>query len=552
MTTPGVAQRALRHELRTPLNQILGYAELLEEELREAKLASSADDALRIVSAARRLASLIDVAVPEMAAISEPTRIPAAAPALGSLQHSDHAGCSLLVVDDDDPGRELLVRRLAARGFVVASAPGGAEALELVAHHAFHLVLLDVEMPGLSGFDVLRQLRTRYSRSDLPVVMATGRDGSADVVEALSLGANDYVTKPLDLAIVLGRVESLLAVKRARDEAVRLAADLEIANRFIRQTFGRFVSPEVADQVLSSPEGLEMGGERRRVTVLTSDIRGFSSITETLDPASIVTMLNVYLGAMTDVILAYGGTIDEFIGDGILAIFGAPLASTDHARQALECAVAMQAAIPAVNARLAHLGLETLEMGVAVNTGEGTVGNIGSEQRTKYGVVGPIINVCSRIEAVTLGGQILTTAATLQDAGGDVEIGEARSLTMKGASAPLTVFEVRGIAGAHVVAGTEALRRLARPIGIAVMAVSEAKLIGAERFGGRVLAISRVGASIEVARIGLAVFDGVRVRFAETNANAYARVIAVAGDVYEIRFSWLGPGTAELIDAVAS
>ncbi len=238
------ARSKLRHELRTPLNQILGYSQMLQEEAEDRGLKTFADDLAKIEAAGRRLLSLIDeltdpakqpaqakqesssgrpVAFSGIFTSADPSQIPVASP-----PPKDAPG-TLLVVDDNENNRDLLARRLASRGYHVSTAEGGAEALALIDKQPFDLILLDVMMPEISGLDVLQILRSRFSAAALPVIMATARDASADVVEALKLGANDYVTKPLDFAVVLARVEAQLSLKRARDQVQRLNDDLEEA-----------------------------------------------------------------------------------------------------------------------------------------------------------------------------------------------------------------------------------------------------------------------------------------------------------------------------------
>src|SRR5262245_60411937 len=230
---------------------------------------------------------------------------------------------SLLVVDDNEMNRDMLARRLARRGYTVAVAADGQQALQMLEAQQFDLILLDIMMPGISGLDVLKILRERYSVADLPVIMATAKDQGEDIVEALTLGANDYVTKPLDFPVVLARTETQLSLKRANEEVRRLAKELEVRNRFIQQTFGRYLSEEVVRRLLETPEGLRLGGEKREVTLLMADLRGFTAMSDRYPPEQIVRMLNNYLGAMADIITGYQGTIDEFIGDAILALFGA-------------------------------------------------------------------------------------------------------------------------------------------------------------------------------------------------------------------------------------
>src|SRR5436309_13986801 len=175
----------------------------------------------------------------------------------------------------------------------------------------------------------------------------------------------------------------------------------------IRNAFGRYVSPEVAAAVLESPGGLALGGRKRENTVLMSDLRGYTRFAEHGDPAGVMAVLNDYLGRMADVIIAHGGTINEFIGDAIFAVYGAPIEHADHAERAAATALAMQRAMDALNESNAAPGRPSFEMGIGINTGEAVVGNIGSEQRTKYAVVGAAVNLAARVESCTVGGQIL-------------------------------------------------------------------------------------------------------------------------------------------------
>jgi adenylate cyclase len=351
----------------------------------------------------------------------------------------------ILVVDDNEMNRDMLARRLQRRGYSVAVAEDGQQALRMIAVQSFDLVLLDIMMPGISGLEVLKSLRDRFSVTDLPVIMTTAKNQSEDIVTALKLGANDYVTKPLDFSVVLARMQTQLSLKRAMQEIQRLAEQLERHNRFIRKTFGRYLTDDVVASLLDSPEGLQLGGENRKVTMLMTDLRGFTSLAERLAPDQVVTILNRYLGAMIDVITRYQGTIDEFIGDAIFVIFGAPIQRQDDTPRAVACAVAMQLAMASVNDQLRREGLPAVEMGIGVHTGTVVVGNIGSDKRTKYGVVGSPVNLTSRIESYTVGGQILTSAATQQELAARLKIGKQMRIEAKGIDQPRIIYEVLGI-----------------------------------------------------------------------------------------------------------
>lgn len=238
----------------------------------------------------------------------------------------------------------------------------------------------------------------------------------------------------------------------------------------IRQAFSRYLTDEVVATLLETPEGLTMGGERRKITILTSDLRGFTSISERLPPEQVVGILNIYLEAMADAITAYQGTIDEFMGDGILVLFGAPTQREDDAERAIACAIAMQRAMSGVNAQMSARNLPNLEMGIGINTGEVVVGNIGSLKRTKYGVVGSQVNLTYRIESYTVGGQILVTEQTTAEVGDlPLDLESEEKVSPKGVVQPITVYSIVGIGGKynlHLSRDEAELRTLPQPVGL--------------------------------------------------------------------------------------
>ncbi len=217
----------------------------------------------------------------------------------------------------------------------------------------------------------------------------------------------------------------------------------------IRHTFGRYLSNEIVNILLESPEGIQLGGERRKITILTSDLRGFTAISEKISPEEVVKILNFYFGYMANIITQYQGTIDEFMGDGILVLFGAPIQRKDDAERAVACAVAMQLEMDLVNKQMHEWGYPSLEMGIGINTGEVVVGNIGSEKRTKYGVVGSEVNLTYRIESYTIGGEILISEKTLKEIPIKVKIHGHKEVTPKGVKTLLMIYKISGIAGKH-------------------------------------------------------------------------------------------------------
>ena len=217
---------------------------------------------------------------------------------------------------------------------------------------------------------------------------------------------------------------------------------------FIRETFGRFVSPSVVDKVLTDPASVRLGGEERTVTVMMSDLRGFTALSESLVPEQMVALLNRYFSCMAEVIIEHGGTINELLGDGMLVLFGAPEAAPDDALRAVRCAVGMQRALLAFN----EAEGERLEMGIGLETGPVIAGNIGSEHRMKYGVVGTVVNMAARIEGITFGGQVLISEPTRASAAalGALEVGKAVEFRPKGSRDPVRCFPVKRIDGVEL------------------------------------------------------------------------------------------------------
>jgi PAS domain S-box-containing protein len=299
----------------------------------------------------------------------------------------------------------------------------------------------------------------------------------------------DNDSKPKE---VVGSWADISDRKRIEIELQRVAGEVELRNRFIRETFGRYLTDEVVDTLLDSPTSLQIGGEKRKVTMMMTDLRGFTSLSERLAPKWVVTLLNRYLSAMVTIIKQYGGTIDEFIGDAIFVLFGAPVWKEDDAQRAVACGVAMQLAMASVNEQNRAEGLPELEMGIGIHTGQVVVGNIGSPERMKYGVVGSHVNLTSRIQSFTTGGQILVSEATKREAGPMLKIGQQREVRAKGFEQPIALYEVVGIGGPHklsLIQSREALTALSEAIQVDYCLADGSRLNG-ETFKGRLMRLS--------------------------------------------------------------
>jgi adenylate cyclase len=233
-------------------------------------------------------------------------------------------------------------------------------------------------------------------------------------------------------------------LKDSYEALVALNKELDRRNQFIRKTFGRYTSDEIVDAILDAPDGLKLGGEKREVTLLMSDVRGFTALAERLEPAEVVAILNHYLSTMVEIVHRSGGNIDEIIGDAILVIFGAPLVMDDAAGRAVRCSLEMQQAMCGVNAYNLQMGWPEIEMGIALHTGDVVVGNIGSTKRSKYAVVGQMVNLTARIESFTVGEQILVSPALIRAANPGLILGDEIEVHAKGMPEALRCRELLG------------------------------------------------------------------------------------------------------------
>ncbi|MBW1941872.1 MAG: response regulator [Deltaproteobacteria bacterium] len=514
----------LRHELRTPLNAIIGYSEMLLEDAEDQDQEAFIPDLIKIHSAGERFLSLINdlvnVSTPETGVV-EPylesseawSMIQDVVSSIRPLQEGDGTVAaergSLLVVDDNEMNRDLLARHIERQGHTVTVAANGRQALEIIKTHSFHLVLLDIMMPEMNGYQVLQHLKENDNWRDIPVIMISALDEMDSVVRCIEMGAEDYLPKPFNPILLRARISSCLEKKRLRDleaeqkrRLIELNKALEVRNRFIRATFGRYLSDEIVNSILETPEGVKLGGEKRKVTIMMTDLRGFTVLSERLKPEQVVQMLNSYFEVMVDVVLQYNGTINEIIGDALLVIFGAPQEMSDRAQLAIACAIEMQNAMSKVNEKNRAQGLPELEMGIGLNETEVIVGNIGSSKRSKYAVVGSGVNMTSRIESYSVGGQILISESVYREAVEILRIDARRDVLPKGVETPLRIYEVGGIAGNYNLAlerQDPAIVTLARRIPVHYT-VLEGKSVGEKEIEGSIARLSKNCAEITLLR----------------------------------------------------
>ncbi len=456
----------------------------------------------------------------------------------------------ILVVDDTPANIQSLAAILKDKGYQISVATNGKQALEVLARVKPDLILLDVMMPEMDGFETCRRLKATEQWRQIPVIFLTAKTEIADIVGGFELGAVDYVAKPFNAHELLARVSTHLTIDELRRSLATKNVELARAHELVRRAFGRYVSEEVAASILKTPEGLEMGGEEREVTILMSDLRGFTALAARLTPREVIEFLNLYLEAMVDVISRHEGTIDEIIGDAILVIFGAPLSCDDHAAKAVACGLAMQLAMKDVNQRLTARGAAELEMGIGINTGRVIVGNIGSLRRTKYAAVGSNVNLAGRIESFTTGGQLLISESTRDRIQAPLQICGQYQVEPKGATRSLQLYEVCGIGepfNLSLPSRPGALCPLPQPLPLS-FTVLEEKFVGRTVYEGRLTSLSESEAGIEC-ELTLVPLSNLKIELkpvAEANPGGeiYAKVIgAVASTSRQtrIRFTSVSP-----------
>ena len=360
----------------------------------------------------------------------------------------------ILVIDDTPTNVKLLRDLLEIRGYAVETAASGEEGLAKIADRHPDLVLLDVMMPGMSGYEVCEKLRADPSTATLPVVLVTALDADKERVKGLEAGADDFLTKPVNQAELIARVRSLLRIKTLHDEVQMQAAELarwngELETRVATQVeelerlgrLRRFLSPQVADAVISKGDETLLSSHRALIATVFCDLRGFTRFCESAEPEEAIEVLQAYHGAMGRLIHEYGGTIDHRAGDGIMVIFNDPLPCDDPAGTALSMALAMREQMRELSSGWRKLG-HRLGFGVGISLGYATVGMVGFEGRYDYTANGSVVNLAARLCDEAGDGEILLTARACAAVEERIEVGPAIELGLKGFHEPVEVYRV--------------------------------------------------------------------------------------------------------------
>jgi class 3 adenylate cyclase len=368
----------------------------------------------------------------------------------------------ILAVDDTPHNIRLLEAVLAPRGYAIVPAGNGMEALEKVATERPDLILLDVVMPGMDGYEVCRRLRDDPATHLLPVVMVTA-SGDQEKVRAIEAGADDFILKPFNHAELLARVKSLLRIKEYYDTIQAQAAELAELNRTlearVRQQVDelervgrlrRYLSPQLAELIVSSGDESVLESHRREITVVFCDLRGYTAFAETAEPEELMGMLREYHAALGELIFCYEGTLERFAGDGLMVWFNDPLPCEDPAGRAVRMALAMRGRVGELAAGWRKRGHE-LGFGVGIAQGYATLGRIGFEGRFDYAAIGTVTNLAARLCGEAGSGQILVSRRVYAAVEERVEAEAVGELALKGLLRPVPAYNVVGLREADAV-----------------------------------------------------------------------------------------------------
>lgn len=355
----------------------------------------------------------------------------------------------ILVVDDQRANVEMMAGVLKARGYAVVTAFDGEHALEQVSEVKPDLVVSDILMPNLDGYDLCRRLRASPETALLPVILVTSLDAQAERIKGLEAGADDFLSKPVNWEELFARVRSLLRVKALQDELKEVNAKLaervreQVAQLERLSRLKRFFSKPVAEAIVAGGEEL-LEPHRREITAVFLDLRGFTAFTDRADPDEVMELLRAYHATLGRTVDEYGGTLEHFAGDGIMIFFSDPLPVDRPAERAVRMALALHKAFTPISEAWAKLGHE-VGLGIGIAQGEATLGVIGFEQRWEYAAIGNVPNLAARLCGHARAGEIILDAQTETAIAAVVETETMGALALRGFAQPVAAFRLKAL-----------------------------------------------------------------------------------------------------------
>lgn len=432
----------LHYRLRTPSDAVIGYSELLIEQAQDLEWQDVLPDLEKINLSARRFVETIGEIVKFSVAQAglggiDPTlasseaivgQVVEAIKPLDEHPAPPRERGVILVVDDSQLNRDILEHRLTRDGHTVQLAEDGKQALELITAQRFDLVLLDILMPEPNGYQVLQTLKADRKLRDIPVIMISALDDLDSVVRCIEMGAEDYLSKPFNPVLLKARIESSLEKKRLRDQQ--------------RDLFGKFATPEVVEELMQT--GFTLGGKYVEATAMFSDIRSFTTLAEAQSPGETIDLLNNYFGHVMQAIGSEGGIVNQMVGDGIMAIFGAPLPRSDHRERSVRAALKMMERIGEFNREQAVADKPQIRIGIGIASGQVIAGYTGTDMRATYTCVGDTVNLAARLESHTkvVGKPILIDETTREGLSDRIAVQEQGTVQLKGKTRPVRIYSV--------------------------------------------------------------------------------------------------------------
>ena len=342
---------------------------------------------------------------------------------------------TILAVDDRPEDLALVRAYLNMPGYTIVTAKDGDDALVKLAQTAVDLVILDVDMPGRTGFEVCRFIRGVEETKGLPVLLVTSLTEVADRVKGIECGADEFLSKPIDRAELQIRVKTLLQAKFYRQQIIE-------KNALLEGILSHWHSEDVVARIKDDSTLLKLGGERKPITVLFADLCGFTHYSESVSPEEVMDTLNQTFGRLAKLVGDNHGTFDKYIGDCLMAFYGAPISFGNDAFNALKTAAQMQAEFRALKAAWGDGPRANLGLAIGLNTGEAVVGNVGSEKLMGYTVIGDTVNVAARIQAQAEHGQIFMGESTYEQTSGMAVATKTGETSLKGRVKPVAIFEL--------------------------------------------------------------------------------------------------------------